>query len=433
MDSIDSERAALGSALIDSPSAGQLAASLEADMFYSDAYRTIFEAIKRVRERRDPVDVISVANELRTMGKLEDLGGMPALFELIQGASTHHHMGYYISAVKNIYYSRLIKNLALNLASDPNEETINKIQSAAVARAGVTSVKYFDFSKDLPDYMEQLENQKGLEGGFNTGLDNLDGMLNGLHRGDLMVVAARPGGGKTAMMTKFAANFADAGLKVVVFSTEMPINQFVNRVIPFKARIEAGKMRRNNLSAHDFTRISDACSKMHGKYQLFVSDLARPGIPDIKQALIAIKPDIMIVDYLQRCYKPKAENNTRSVDEFMAQLKTLAKEHQAVVVLGCQLNRIVDRGDGAPRLSDLRDSGAIEAEADQVILLSTEAYDRKNPPTSVVITADVAKNRHGEGGAVELYFHRSFVDIAEHPPEFGANAPVVHPMFGDNT
>ena len=409
---LDSERDVIGWMLCDPQISKQGVNILFPHAFYEEPLRAIFEVMVHLVKMNAPVDYITVKQELEVKGEWGKVA------EPIKACMTPQasldHFEFHASRVRSAYYARQIVAKAIALKETPEDLTlVESLQRLALARASEGAEGYFNFSKDLPAYIDAIQTPaaKVL---INTGFPGLDELLGGLKQGDLMTVSARPGGGKTAFATKIATNVADAGLTVFFFTTEMQKYQFVNRVMPFKARIPAWRFRKSLLEADHWTQLNDTCSNMNGKFNLWISDKPRPGLGDIKKAAVKIKPQLMIVDYLQRCEKPSGENVTRATDAFMGGLKTIAIEHGLVMILGCQMNRSVDREE-KPRLSDLRDSGAIEAESDQVLLLHNT--NKEKDLEKLEITGLLEKNRHGWNGTANFVLDRNYVELMENENE----------------
>lgn len=402
----DYERAALGAMIVWGELVPDALKSLEPGMFTHAYLPSIVSAMGTLVASGKPVDWVTLPEALRAQGSSEPPKGWPVFMSELchdRGGSSKH-IDYYVSEIRRAYFGRQIIALAKQIAEDPDvPEVVEQLQKTAVARDAEVMAKCFDFTKDLGSYLDGLEPKKSANATVRVGMESLDEILGGLRPGDLMAVAGRPGGGKTALMTKIGVNVAKTGVKVAIFSTEMRATQFVDRVMAFSARVPAWRFRAMRFEEEHWRLLRDACAEMHA-HQLWVFDDPRPSINSIRSVVLKFRPTVLIVDYLQRCARPKAENVTRSTDEFMTQLKSLCMEYAAIGIIGCQLSRAVDRDNGPPRLADLRDSGAIEAECDQVVLLQNNQGD---------IRAYVEKNRHGPTGVANLILDKQFVDIRE--------------------
>lgn len=411
VNAIESERAVLGLLMACGELAPEAKSNIEPVMFYTDGHRIIFDVVMALFAAKSAIDLVSVSSSLRAESKLDDIGGLSYLDEVFRIPVPQDNFGFHMAEIRRAYFARKIVAAANTLTQDPeNAEIVSQLQRFAVARAGETSTKYFSFARDIGPYLDRLEAPKS-QLSYDTGLTALDIILGGLRLGDLVTIGGRPGGGKSGLLTRLAVNMAGTGVPVLVFSTEMTGDQYVGRVMPEMAKVHAWKFRRGKFSPEDWGRMRDAGAVMDGNLNLTVSDNPRPSLADISRAVAQVKPKVLVVDYLQRCAKPRAENVTRANDEFLTCLKSLALEAGVIVFLGCQLNRIVDRAEGNPRLSDLRDSGAIEQESDIVILLNT-TFNDENADT-ITINAAVEKHRHGSIGMVTMELVKDYVWMRE--------------------
>ncbi|MBI3549449.1 MAG: AAA family ATPase [Elusimicrobia bacterium] len=416
-EALESERGVLGLCLVWGELAPEIRDALTPEMFRDSRHREVFTSVLELLKSQGAVDELSVTQALKAAGQLGEIGGPTFIDEICRTRIQKEHLSYHLGQVKRAHYADRMAILAGELAKDPSDECLAELQKLAILRSQADGQRIFDLSRNLPDYLDAMD--KGREPTIETGLQELDRLLGGLKRGDLFTVSARPGGGKTAFLTRVAVNVAERGLSVLIFSTEMQAAQFVGRVLPAMAGVSAWKFRKGSIAGDDRQRLTEACAGIHGKLKIHVIDKARPDLGDVRAAIARVKPDVVICDYLQRFAKPRAENTTREIDAFMTGLKTIAIESKVVIFLGCQMNRIVDRDDGGtPKLSDLRDGGAIEAEADQVLLLSRKTKDTMAPVTEIV--GHLEKNRHGFTGAVSFALNRELVDFGEMEPE---NAP----------
>ncbi|MBI4423555.1 MAG: AAA family ATPase [Elusimicrobia bacterium] len=390
--------------------ARQVADELPAEAFTDALSREVYAAILALLEAKAPVDLASVAQTLQRAGRIGDLGGMKELMALAHAAVPKEHLEWHVGEVKRAWLGRQIRDLVPHIARDPSEELLEQLQRLAVARNATDGGRAFDLGKDLHDYLEALDRSREAEPAYDTGMAELDGLLGGLKRGNIFTIAGRPGKGKTLILAEIAFRLAEKGLRVVYFSTEMSAHEMVSRLLPPRSRVPAWRFRRAQFEDEHRRRVTDACAEIHGKLAFSIVDKAGPGISDVRGWLAKLKPDVVVLDYLQLFAMPKAENKTREVDAFMTALKTLARESKVVVLLGCQLNRETDRVK-VPVLADLRDSGAIEHASDQVLLLHAEQEDRGAPTMELV--GILAKNRHGLVGKVQFEVERHIVAIRE--------------------
>lgn len=404
---IESERGVLGVTIVWGELARSLVDAIEPEMFYEARHRTVFEAIREIVKSGGAVDIASVPQTLRASGKLDEIGGVALISELTRNAIQQEHLPYHLAEIKRASYAERIVKTAQRMIDNPSDELVAEVQALAVARASENAERVFDVGRDLPGYLDSLEKPRAGDTTIDTGFRELDRLIGGLRRGDLMTVSARPGGGKTAFLVQTGFALADKGLKVMIFSTEMSAHQLMNRIMPSRAGVEAWRFRREAINADHRKKVSDACAAIHGKTKLWIIDKPRPSLQDVRAAVAKYKPDVLILDYLQRFEKPKAENVTRQVDAFMTELKTICAESHCLGLLGCQMNRTVDHAGGGPKLSDLRDGGAIESESDSVLLLSRD--EKASDMTYLEIVGLLEKNRHGTTGAVRFRLNKDFM------------------------
>ena len=422
MNSADgSEQFVLGCCLLSQELAANAKNTILPEMFEKGYHADIFNSICGVLLSGGKPDIISVTQTVLCIGgvaggkRYNDADALRKyLCDCAEIPVAMEHFDYHIREVKRAYYWRKIASQAVVVANDASDDNIAEMQRLAVARSLEDAKSYFHFKRDMPDILSLFE-QVSADDTVDTGFVSLDGILKGLRPGELLTVGGRPGGGKTALLTKLALNFAGLwGKRVFMFTTEMTEHEFLRRVIPIRARIEAWKLRKiKHMTPSDYGKMTAACEAMYENLDIFCSGNPRPSLADIRGALVKTKPHILIVDYLQRCAKPKAENVTRQIDAFMTELKSLCLEHRVIGVLGCQMSRSVDHSSGTPRLSDLRDSGSIEAESDQVILLHT-AHDKAHESRRE-IEAHIEKNRHGAMGKAVLMLDAEYVDMTDMP------------------
>lgn len=409
LNAVESEAVILAWCMLDSVLCRETKDSVEPDFFWADAHKRVFEAIASLMETGTPVDSVTVSQVMRdrdTLGQLED-----GLVGIERQAIVREHFSHHLAAVRSAYFGRRIIQESHRLIANPEDlDILAGIQRLALARETVEGESIFNLAKDLPGYLDYIDEAKNHQQTFNTGFSHLDKILNVARVGDLTTVAGRPGGGKSALMVELAFNLAKSGSRVLMFSSEMSRYQVVDRIMPIRSSVFAYKFRKRNFDEPDYARIKEVCADLHGKISIFVDDNPRPGMLEFYRDTARIKPNVVIVDYLQRCKRPRAENMTRSTDEFMTALKTFSLESKVWTILGCQMNRTVDRL-GEPTLSDLRDSGAIESESDQVILLHTEG--KRSIEEDMKIKAIIGKNRHGACGFSKLAIDKNFANIKE--------------------
>lgn len=410
---LDAERAVLGCMLVEAPAAREATDRLEAADFFLESHQHAFKAAAAVLERDRSVDVVTLSEALRADGKLQLINaadgngsGIGYLTRCIDTCVTTAHVKYYAQLVKEASYDRQLVVQAHRFLQEKTPEAARRLQELLVALHGVRHDRILDFRKDLPEIIEELQNS--LPPSVDLGFPGLDDALGGVEPGDLVTVGARTNGGKTAIMTAAAYSLASRGEPVLYVTTEMTRTQMVCRVLPMAARIPSWKFRKRKLEAADWAKLQAACADRLSKMPLMIHGKSVVGLDDIRAAAAQTKAKVVFVDYLQRCRLPQgSKERNYQVMDFMVGLKSFAQEAGVVVVIGCQLARQMDKApDVEPENADLKDSGAIEAESDQVVLLwkPTDKQLRKDPEwtdpghNKVCLSVKVSKNRHGRVG-----------------------------------
>jgi replicative DNA helicase len=420
---VEAESAVLGSLLIDPEAITQVAEYLRPEDFYRDAHRTIYEAALELYEEREPADLITLTDELARRGKLEDIGGASYVSSLANLVPTSANVEYYGHIVERTAILRRLIHAAGQIAGLAyNEPDANAALDQAEKLIFNISQHYtrsdFDHIRDtLHEYLERLEHlheHRGSIVGVATGFSDLDKMTGGLQKSDLIILAARPAVGKTALALSLAHNSAlKYGHGVAIFSLEMSKEQLVARLLSMDAGIDQSKLRTGYLDDDEWDRISQSVGKL-SEANIYIDDT--PGITLVEMRSKARRLmmergfSLMIVDYLQLMQgsgmsQRGHENRVQEVSEISRGLKGLARELNVPVLALAQLSRAVEsRTEKKPQLSDLRESGSIEQDADIVMFIYRE--DVYNPETERKNIADilVAKHRNGPVGQVSLYF-----------------------------
>jgi len=419
---IEAEEALLGSLLIDPEAVYDVAAFLRPDAFYREQNKWIFEAILDLNERREPVDLITLTDELRRRGRLEELGGEATIIALINTVPTSinaRNYGQIIEAAalrrRMIGAASTIANLAyeqdenINVVIDRAEKALFSISEERTTR-DLVPVK--EIAKSYLDRIEELHARGDDVIGVPTSFTDLDKVLGGLNKSDLIIVAARPGMGKTSLQISIAQTAARRfNKRVAIFSLEMSGEQLVQRMIAAETRIDSQRLRRGDLKEHEWPIFYEAIGRI-SETQIFIDDT--PSITSMQLRTKARRLyaehdlDLIMIDYLQLMQSEHTSNNrVQEISEISRGLKGLARELDIPVVAASQLSRAVEqRQDKRPQLSDLRDSGSIEQDADVVIFIYRDEY--YNPETSErpnIAEINVAKHRNGPTATVDLYWH----------------------------
>ena len=425
---IDAEKSVLGSMFLSNYATQKALESLSKDLFYLDANQKIFEAIKSLREKLISIDMTTVTEELENKKQLKQIGGIEYLTEIINFVPTAANIDEYIRIVEEkAILRRLIEEATEIVSSGYNQEedisevldnAEKKILNVVKTKKGTEFRSIQDVLLKTQSDLEKLSLQKGEITGIPTGFYDLDKVTSGLHENELIIIAARPAMGKTAFALNLATNIAmNTDKTVALFNMEMSGEQLAMRMLSSVGQIEANKLRSGKLEHHDWKKFNEAMSRL-AETKLFIDDTAGMTISEIKAKCRRLYNSegglgIVIIDYLQLISGSAryAGNRQQEVSEISRSLKTLAMELNIPVIALAQLSRTVEgREDKRPLLSDLRESGSIEQDADIVAFLYREDYYTKqisideNTSKSEFI---IAKNRSGPTTTVDLIFRRN--------------------------
>lgn len=411
---LDAENSVLAAILIDKDAMIKVSEILKPDSFYSKANQVIFSAMLELYDKRMTIDVITLKDQLTKDKTIRTAGGVSTISQLSNLLSTAANVENYASMVKEKYVKReliALSNEMGSLAFDESKE-VNEILDTAEQQVMAISQTharrdFFPIKQTLVesfDRLDELQKSGGELRGLPTGFADLDHMLAGLQKSNLIILAARPGTGKTA----FAVNIAQyativAKKKVGIFSLEMSREELVDRLLVGQADIDAWKLKTGRLSQEDFLKISDAMGVL-AETKLFIDDTPGLSIYEMRtkarRLMMEQNIDLLVVDYLQLAHGQNRENRVQEVGEISQGLKNIARELKIPVLALAQLSRAVEqRGEKAPQLSDLRESGSIEQDADVVMFLY-----RKDDDLRESVTLRIAKHRNGGLGDIELYF-----------------------------
>lgn len=415
----EAEKSVLCSCLLDA--APQVSDRLEPEMFHDSRNRMLYKSIRKLLSINAPVDVSTVISNLRQTDKTAEVGE-DYLRELMHYECRLANLDYYVSEVRRAYFQREIEATAYRVYKEPSDETLEALQRLAVARDSESATSYFNVKRDVMRAVEELEKPLAEKELLDTGIKALDLILYGLKRGDMWTIGARPGHGKTALLTKLGVAWGSSGYSVLMFTTEMLELEIMNRILSPLAKVPAWRLRRKAMAKEHIEQIREAASGLQGKCDLTLAGRKPPAISDIRAAVVKLKPDIVIVDYLQRCIFPPGDNMAYRVNSFLAALKTMALETGVRVLIGAQMKRDTDYNSkkSRPKMADLRDSGAIEEQSDAVTLLHNVTSDESLPFYDV--EAIQCKTRNGARGLVHLIFEKDFIHFCE-----GSEEMVVHP------
>ena len=427
--SIEAEQAVLGSVLIDPEVLSTVLTLVRSEYFYLPQHRAIFDVLVSLDTLGSKIDALIVLERLKENGSFDDAAGKNYLVQLAQAVPSTANIENYCKIVKDKFYLRTLISVSRDTIEDATSGSLeaDKILDAAEQRIydirkGKTSGGFQRLSDVISNEVyptlhnitsENAEEYKGIP----TGFSKLDEMISGLNRSDLILIGARPAMGKTSFALNIARNVAMRGKRTVFFSLEMSNEQLASRVLSTEARVESNKLRSGNISQEEWMRIAEATALL-SSCELYFDDTSTITVPEMKAKIRRMKNvDCIIVDYLGLMQSAKkSENRVQEVTEITRSLKLLAKDLKIPVVACCQLSRGPEKNGKAsnrPSLSDLRDSGSIEQDADIVLMLYREGYyknDKKDAEDVDMTKADVdiAKNRHGPTDRVKLHWDAQY-------------------------
>ena len=442
---IDAEKALLGAILLKPDAMHDVSVTIFPESFYASKHSAIFEAIYQIFIKGDPIDIVSVTSKLSAANALERVGGASYITELIETVPAAGNAMYYTELVQGKAILRGLINAADEIAElgYSNPESADEVMDQAEKKIyqvtnAPTTQKFKTIGSSLTEAWERFEylsanqdEKRGVQSGF-TALDNL---LAGFQKSDLIILAARPSMGKTTFALDIARNAAlKYGSSIGIFSLEMSDQQLVDRMLAAEAGVDSWKLRTGKLSSdQEFEAVQTAMAKL-SEAQIHIDDQAGNNILKMRSAARRLKNehglDMLIVDYLQLMSPTGAKSSdsmVQQVTEISRSLKILARELNVPVIALSQLSRAVEQRGGKPRLSDLRDSGSIEQDADVVMFIHREDKMNKDTPSERPNIAEilVEKHRNGPVGSCELFFdgqHVRFLNLDTHHNSFSAAA-----------
>jgi replicative DNA helicase len=427
--SIEAEQSVLGSMLIDKEVVPVVMEILKPEDFYRPDHKEIYDVIIELFDRAQPIDLITVSERLKLHGKLELVGGLEYITNIATEVPTTANVKHYAKIVEEkALLRKLIKASSdiVDLGFSASEEVpfiLDKAEQNIFDilqnRSSQGFVPIKDVLVDTFGKLEELYNNKGNITGIPTGFADLDFKTSGLHNSDLILIAARPAMGKTAFALNLAQNAAiHSNVPVAIFSLEMSREQLVNRLLCSEAMVDSNRMKTGKLEDNDWQKVAKALGPL-SEAPIFIDDTPGVSITEIRAKCRRLKLEhnlgLVIIDYLQLMQgsRSKSENRQQEISEISRSLKILAKEINVPVITLSQLSRAPEaRTDHRPILSDLRESGAIEQDADIVMFLYRDDY--YNPETEKKNIAEVilAKHRNGSTGTVELVWLGQYTKFA---------------------
>ena len=426
---VESEQAVIGSMLTDKEAVSAAIEVLKPEDFYREDNRTIFEAILNLYGRSEPIDIITLKSELSSMGKFEAVGGLEYIAELPDKVPTTANVEQYIKIVEEKSVLRnLIKtaNEIITLGYDQTQEVDGIIDGAEKKifevmqkknQKGYTPIK--DILLETFTELEQLYNQKQRITGIPTGFSDLDFRTSGLHNSDLILVAARPAMGKSAFALNIATNAAvRAKVPVAIFSLEMSKEQMTSRILCSEAMVDSNKVRTGKIDDEEWSKLAAASGEL-SEANIYIDDTPGISIMEIRAKCRKMKIEknigLVVIDYLQLVQGSGKRGGSREqeIAEISRSLKILAKEINVPVIALSQLSRAPEqRPDHRPMLSDLRESGSIEQDADIVMFLYRDDYYNEDSEKKNIAEVILAKHRAGSTGTVELLWLGNYTKFA---------------------
>lgn len=423
---IEAEQSVLGGILLDNLALNTVLELLETSDFYSEAHRKIFSSIIDLSNRNEPCDLITLSNILKDQKRIEQVGGTAYLASLVDNVSSAVNIGYYAKIIKEKSILRRLIGTAteiLNKTYDSTMDVDSVLDEAEHAIFEISENKVRpsfypmrDIIKDSFKAIERLYANKELVTGVSTGFDKIDDMTSGLQRSDLIIIAGRPSMGKTAFALNIAQHAAlELGIPVAVFSLEMSKEQLATRMLAAEARVDSQRLRKGFLGETDWPKLTTAAGRL-SEAPIFIDDTPAITVIEMKAKSRRLKAEsglgLIVLDYLQlmrgSMYKDSRE---QEISEISRSLKGLAKELSVPVIALSQLNRKVeDRTSRRPQMADLRESGAIEQDADVIAFIyRDEVYNRSDDnPEKGIAEIIIGKQRNGPTGTIKLAFQEKY-------------------------
>ena len=437
----EAEASVLGGMLIDGEAASKVVDFIDDSMFHREAHRRLFRSMARLFERGEVIDPVTVSEELKTRGELENAGGMEYLASLLDAVPTAANIEYHARIVRDKALLRRLIDAAQTIVRDvydPGEREVKEILDEAEQRVfGVSQSRGRDgfvWIKEVLwptfEHIERLQENPDGVSGLATGFPELDRMTTGLQPGDLAIVAGRPSMGKTSWALNVAQFVAiEREVPVAIFSLEMSKEQLVQRFLCAEARVDAQRLRRGKLEGDEYPRLARAAGHLNAA-PIWIDDSPTGNVLEMKAKARRLGAEsdlgLVVVDYMQLMSgSTRKESRVQEVSEISRGLKSLAREMEVPLIALSQLSRAPEqRPDKRPQLSDLRESGSIEQDADLVMFLYRPEYyhgptDKDGNSLEGKAELIVSKQRNGPTGSVDLYFHKIYTrfDSVSRGPE----------------
>ncbi len=433
---LEAERSVLGAILIQNEAYNTAVEVLRPEDFYRDAHRRVFEKIIALAERQHAIDFITLKEELGRLGELDAVGGPAYIASLVDGVPRATNVEYYAKIVKEKAVLRNLiaaGNRILSEAYGADQDAAEILDRAehlifqiAEGRIRAGFVSLYDIAQDSVEAIQKAHEEKQLITGVPTGFHDLDNLTSGLQRGDLIIVAARPSMGKTSLALNIAQHVGThTGKTVGVFSLEMSKEQLFLRMLSSEAQIDGHRLRTGFLRSDDWGRLTSALGTL-GQAKVYIDDTPSIGVLEMRAKARRLSAEhglhLLVVDYIQLMQgRGRFDNRTQELGAISRSLKGLAKELDVPIVVLSQLSRAPEsRSDHRPQLSDLRESGALEQDADVVLLIYREdVYNKEPGENENVAEIIIAKQRNGPTDTVKLAFIRERTRFENYDPRNG--------------
>jgi replicative DNA helicase len=449
---IEAEEAVLGAILIDPEAIFRVLPFLQVDDFYLQKHRWIYEAIISIHERRDPVDFLTLTTELEHHNHLEAVGGDAYISQLITAVPSAISVESYGRLVEQVAVRRRLLDAASDIARFAYDERLPVDQVVDYSEKALFGVSQKRSTRDLQaiqeivpryyDHIEKLYANRGELMGVPSGFRDLDRVLGGFQRSDLLILASRPGVGKTSLMLTFGLRAAEKRKVIAFFSLEMSAEQLVQRLVSQVSGIDAQRLRLGQLKEEEWPAFAEAIGHL-SELQIYIDDTPSISVLQLRTKCRRLASerglDMVFVDYLQLMDSDfRSDNRVQEVSYISRSLKGLAREVDVPLMTGSQLSRAVEqRQDKRPVLSDLRESGSLEQDADIVMFIYREEMYNENTENPNVADIMISKHRSGPTGTVQLYFNKRLTQFADvytqvAPEEYGSGggSGAVAPRLG---
>jgi len=432
---LEAERAVIGAMLVSETAVAQVAETLDAEDFYSEVHRILYRAMMSLYSKGEPIDQLTLTNELRSIDEYDKIGGRPYVFRLVESVPTASNAGRYAEIVRAKALLRAVIDAGSRISEDAFREPEDVNEALDSAEQLIYNVSNRNLKEQLSpvselasgalEMIQRLYEQEGEVTGVETGFDDLDRLTTGFHKSDLVVLAARPAMGKTAMALNAIWHAAgQQKLPVAIFSLEMSKEQLVQRLISQTTRIPTQALRSGNVKAEDWPKLVRGVGEVSDA-PIWIDDTAgvtlmemRAKVRRLSSQLLArgdVPLSLVVVDYLQLMVgqNNRHDNRQQEIAEISRGLKVLARDLDVPVLAIAQLSRAVEqRHDKRPLLSDLRDSGAIEQDADMVMFLYRDEYYNPDSDDKGIAEVIVGKHRNGPTGKVQLAWMEQYTKFA---------------------